>query len=63
MKRRALLEHLHRHGCTLLREGANHTVYFNPPVRKISTVPRHTEINEDLARKICKDLEIPRPGN
>ncbi len=24
-----------------------------------ATVPRHPEINEFLARKICKDLEIP----
>lgn len=29
--------------------------------RKASTVPRHSEVNEHLARKICKDLEIPLP--
>ena len=28
---------------------------------KATTVPRHREINEHLARKICKDLEIAVP--
>ena len=46
----------------LLREGGNHSVYVNPPVRKASTVPRHREIHEILARKICRDLEVPEPG-
>lgn len=26
-----------------------------------SSVPRHTEVNDLLAKKICKDLGIPRP--
>jgi len=60
MKRRDLLHHLERHGCVLLREGANHTVYINRSTGKASTVPRHREINDFLARKICLDLEIPR---
>ncbi|MBA2437337.1 MAG: type II toxin-antitoxin system HicA family toxin [Acidimicrobiia bacterium] len=61
MKRRDLIRHLDEHGCQFLREGGNHTVYINPTARKISTVPRHREINDDLARKICKDLVIPAP--
>jgi mRNA interferase HicA len=61
VKRRALLRHLEAHGCQLLREGGNHTVYINPVARRVSTVPRHREINQDLARKICKDLAIPAP--
>jgi len=44
----------------LLREGGSHSVYLNPGNRKVSTVPRHREINEDLARRICRDLDIPR---
>jgi hypothetical protein len=28
---------------------------------KFATVPRHSEINDDLAKKICKDLGIPLP--
>jgi mRNA interferase HicA len=61
LKRRDLVRHLETHGCELLREGANHTVYINRAVRKVSTVPRHREINELLARKICRDLEVPAP--
>jgi len=28
---------------------------------KSSTIPRHCEINDFLARKICRDLEVPEP--
>lgn len=62
MKRRELLQHLERFGCQLLREGSNHTIYVNRKARKNSSVPRHREINEFLARKICRDLEVPEPG-
>ena len=61
MKRRALVRHLEEHGCELLREGANHSICINRAARKTSAVPRHTEINEDLAKKICKDLGVPPP--
>ncbi|MGH8652026.1 MAG: type II toxin-antitoxin system HicA family toxin [Gammaproteobacteria bacterium] len=59
MKRLDLLRHLEAHGCRLLREGGIHAVYFNPVTRKVSARPRHRELNEFLARKICKDLDIP----
>jgi predicted RNA binding protein YcfA (HicA-like mRNA interferase family) len=59
MKRRDLLRHLERHGCALLREGGNHTVYVNRAKGKSSTIPRHRELNDFLARKICRDLEVP----
>ena len=61
MKRRDLLRHLERHGCTLLLEGGNHSVYVNRAKGKSSAVPRHREINDFLARKICRDLEAPEP--
>jgi mRNA interferase HicA len=61
MKRTALLRHLQQHGCVLLREGGKHSVFVNATSRKASTVPRHREINDFLARKICRDLEIPNP--
>ena len=60
MKRRHLLRHLARHGCTLLREGDNHTVR-QPDGEESIHDPRHRDINEDRARKICKDLQVPRP--
>ncbi|MDO8586593.1 MAG: type II toxin-antitoxin system HicA family toxin [Armatimonadota bacterium] len=59
MKRRELVAHLRAHGCVMLREGAKHTVFHNPSSRLSSTMPRHTEIEEFLARKICRDLGIP----
>jgi hypothetical protein len=31
---------------------------MNPSTRKISTVPRHKEINDFLARRICRSLDI-----
>lgn len=60
MKRQELIKHLISHGCRFLREGSRHTVYFNPQNHKTSTVPRHNEINDFLAKKICKDLEVTK---
>lgn len=61
MKRRDLIRHLERHGCELLREGGNHTIYVNRSVAAVAAVPRHREINEHLARRICRDLQILPP--
>lgn len=61
MKRRDLLKHLHANGCELLREGGRHSVYWNPRNRKTSAAPRHNEIRDALARRICKDLEVVEP--
>ena len=44
-----------------MREGGSHSVYVNPSTRKVSTVPRHREINDFLVRKICRALEIDQP--
>lgn len=62
MKRVDLVRHIEAHGGEFLREGGRHTVSFNPSTRKVATVPRHREVNEFLARKICRELEIPEPG-
>jgi len=62
MKRRDLVRHLVELGCLLLREGAKHSVYHNPATGKVSTIPRHKEVNDYLARKICRDLGIPFPS-
>jgi len=61
MKRKELLRHFRVHGCALLREGKRHSIYWNPDSRKTSSVPRHSEINDFLAKKICCDLDIPEP--
>jgi len=61
MKRLDLIRHLEAHGCSLLREGGRHSIYVNRATGKSSAVPRHREINDFLAQKICKDLEVPAP--
>jgi mRNA interferase HicA len=61
MKRRDLVRHLERQGCELLREGARHSVYTNLVTGQTSTVPRHTEIDDSLAKKICRDLGVAPP--
>ncbi|MCH6549377.1 MAG: type II toxin-antitoxin system HicA family toxin [Proteobacteria bacterium] len=59
MKRKQLLRHLRAQGCELLREGGRHSWWHNPDKNKRSAVPRHTEINDILANKICRDLGVP----
>ena len=61
MKRKDLIRHLEKNGCEFLREGTNHTVYVNRSEKKVSTIPRHREIDKNLAKKICKDLGIIKP--
>jgi len=58
MKKRDLTRYLRKNGCVFIREGANHSVFFNPLLNRTSTIPRHSEINDFLAKKICKDLGI-----
>jgi predicted RNA binding protein YcfA (HicA-like mRNA interferase family) len=62
MKRIELIRHLQANGCELFREGGRHSVWWNPSNRKTSAVPRHGEIIEPTARRICKDLGIRGPG-
>jgi mRNA interferase HicA len=59
MKRQKLVRHLRRNGCELLREGARHSWWLNPAKNQRTAVPRHTEIGDDLAQKICRDLGVP----
>ena len=59
MKRRDLIKRLFEQGCVFIREGGNHSIFLNPESKRLSTVPRHGEINDFLVKKICKDLGIP----
>jgi mRNA interferase HicA len=61
VKRRALLKHLREQGCEFLREGGRHTMYVNRAAQRASSIPRHAEISDKLARKICKDLGVSAP--
>lgn len=62
MKRNELIKHLRRSGCYLKREGASHSLWCNPQTGHSETVPRHTEVSNKLARKICKALSIKKIG-
>jgi mRNA interferase HicA len=59
MKRKGLVKHLVDNGAFLLREGRRHSIYTRGRLR--TEIPRHNEIIDELARKICRDLEIPFP--
>jgi hypothetical protein len=58
VKRRDLL----RHGCFLKREGSAHSLWVNPTSGAVEAIPRHAEIANALARKICRGLGIPALG-
>jgi mRNA interferase HicA len=59
MKRAELLKYLKERGCIFIREGGRHSWWLNPDQNLRSSIPRHKEIHDQLARKICKDLGIP----
>lgn len=59
MKLADLEKHLRKNGCTKRRQGGNHTIWGNNSNQRITAVPRHREIKDLLARKICKQLDIP----
>ncbi|HEY1783923.1 MAG TPA: type II toxin-antitoxin system HicA family toxin [Pirellulales bacterium] len=61
MKRRDLLKHLRSNGCRFVREGGSHSVWEHAGNRRQTTVPRHREIPEFTAKRICQQLEIPNP--
>lgn len=62
MKRSALLRHLRREGCHLKREGRSHSLWVNPMNGVTETVPRHGEVADVLARKICRRLAVAEIG-
>lgn len=56
MKRRELIKKLEEMGCLLVRHGGAHDWYTNPATKRSQPVPRHSEINENLAKSISKKL-------
>jgi mRNA interferase HicA len=61
MKRSEFVRQLVADGCVLVRHGAKHDVYANPTNSKKQTVPRHTEIDDVLAKHIRKHLGFIEP--
>lgn len=56
MKRRDLIKRLEQNGWYFKRSGSNHDLYTNG--EKIEPIPRHSEINERLARDIIRKLGL-----
>jgi mRNA interferase HicA len=56
MKRKELVRRITSAGCVLVRHGARHDLYRNPKTGKTQPVPRHEEIDENLAKHIIKVL-------
>jgi mRNA interferase HicA len=61
MNREGLLRHPRRHGCVLRREGGEHALWENLQTGHAEAVPRHGEIADLLAKRICRKLSIPDP--
>ncbi len=61
MKRSSLLAHLRYYGCILKREGKQHSLWMKAGTGAVEAIPRHREIADRLARKICKKLAVPDP--
>ena len=56
MKRRELIKKIEEQGAVLIRHGGKHDWYQNPATKVCQPVPRHSEINQNLARSILKKL-------
>ncbi len=52
MKQKDLLNRFYNKGWWILREGANHIIMTNGT--DIEPIPRHKELNEQLAKSIIK---------
>ena len=57
MKRRDLIKILTDLGCVLVRHGGKHDWYMNPKTKQSQPVPRHNEVNENLAKSIIRKLK------
>jgi predicted RNA binding protein YcfA (HicA-like mRNA interferase family) len=58
MKRGELVRQLTDAGCVLHRSGSRHDIYLNPANGKKQPVPRHTEVDDILAKHIKRQLGV-----
>lgn len=54
MKRKELIKRLEDSGCFLIRHGGKHDWFQNKSTKVVQPIPRHNEINENLAKHILK---------
>lgn len=59
MKRIDLERRLRKQGCSLYREGGGHSVWLNPLLRKVASIPRHREIKEGQFAPFVSSLKSP----
>ena len=58
MKRDELIRQITKQGCRLLRHGSRHDIYINPATGQKQPVPRHSEIDNTLAKHVKKYLGL-----
>jgi predicted RNA binding protein YcfA (HicA-like mRNA interferase family) len=56
VKRRDLIKQLETMGCVFIRHGGRHDWYQNPKTKISQPIPRHREIQKQLAKHIIKML-------
>ena len=56
MKRKELIKIIQKNGCVFVRHGGNHDWYKNPQSGVSQPIARHTEIEDELAKRIIKRL-------
>ena len=56
MKRILLLKIIRKRGAVFVRHGSKHDIYENPKTGVIEQVPRHPDVDENLAKNIIKRL-------
>ena len=59
MKRVEFLKYLVSHDCVVAGEGGHHTYPRNLTNGKRTVIGRHRELDNKMARDICKQLDIP----
>lgn len=64
MKKEKLLKHLRLNHCIPTgRQKGSHAQFRNTETGACTIIPLHSDIDDMLAKKICKQLGIPVAGN
>lgn len=64
MKKEKLLKHLRIYNCYPTgRQKGSHAQFMNINSGKKTIIPLHNDIDDLLAKRICKQLGIPLVGN
>lgn len=56
VKRRDLVRYFENNGYRLLREGANHAIYFNG--ERVVPIKRHRQLDRITANELCKQAGL-----